>query len=96
MPEFEPSTFYWTKYCGFCDDGTLEMKATGYEQEDGDLAHWTGYIEIPPDHQDYLFWNWVIQQKGRFKSLLSDEDVVAIRREYTSAQGNWHGASDCP
>lgn len=47
-----PVTFYWPGTSSFRADGTLVMRATGYE---GD-RHWTGEHVVAPDDQDYAMW----------------------------------------
>jgi hypothetical protein len=74
-----PITFYWQKDSCFADDGRLEMPASGY---DADGNHWSGRMVRKPDHADYPLWCWIVGQKGRYKPLISDRDLEAIRKDF--------------
>jgi hypothetical protein len=76
--DFGPTTFYWHEWSRYREDGTLEMKASGYA-EDG--SHWTGQVEIPPDHADYPLWKWILEQVGRYEPIISEKDLELIREE---------------
>ncbi len=73
------TTFYWREWAAIADDGTLQMKVSGYDEEG---SHWTGAMDLPPDHRDYSLWMWILEQGDRFKTLLSDEELESIREEY--------------
>jgi hypothetical protein len=77
--DFRPITFYWREWGRYREDGTLEMKASGY---DGEGAHWTGHVEIPRHHADYRLWKWILEQSGRFKDHISCRDLEVIREEF--------------
>jgi hypothetical protein len=77
--ETGPITFYWHKDSQFGNDGRLEMPASGY---DGNSCHWSGRMILRPGQPDYLLWRWVIGQGDRYKPLISDKDLEAIREEF--------------
>ena len=61
------------------DDGTIIMKARGYDQFG---AHWTGCVEIAPDGPDFGLWTWILSQEDRFPEIISGEALEAIREEH--------------
>jgi hypothetical protein len=74
-----PVTFYWRGWSWFEDDGTLQMKVSGYDEQGN---HWTGAMRLRSDETDYPLWQWIIRQGEYFNALISDEDLQAIREEY--------------
>ena len=54
-PEDTSTIFYYPGMSSFQPDGTLVMRASGYE---GD-CHWSGEHRVPPDDPDYKFWCWL-------------------------------------
>jgi hypothetical protein len=83
--ETGPITFYWREWSRFTEGGSLEMKVSGYE---ADGSHWTGALTLEPNQTDYMLWRWIISQGDRFKPLLSDKDLEAIRQEYRRSGGS--------
>ena len=57
----EESIFYWPGWRDVEEDGTIILKARGYDQSG---AHWTGWVEIGPDHADFALWHWIIARRG--------------------------------
>src|SRR5262249_59324050 len=51
-------TWYWPDWSRFDSDGTLHVKASGYQ---GD-SHWTGENVFIPEQPEYGFWWWVLAQ----------------------------------
>jgi hypothetical protein len=74
-----PITIYWRKDSSFASDGRLEMPASG---SDADGCLWSGRMIVRPDQTDYPLWCWIVGQGDRYKPLLSDRDLEAIREEF--------------
>jgi hypothetical protein len=75
----EESIYYWREWRAMQDDGTIIMKARGYDQFG---SHWTGWVEIAPDGPDFGLWTWILSQEDRFPAIISGEALEAIREEY--------------
>jgi Type II secretion system (T2SS), protein E, N-terminal domain len=75
----EESIYYWREWRNVLDDGTIVMKARGYDQFG---AHWTGWAEITPDGPDFGLWTWILAREDRFDKIISGKDLEAIREEY--------------
>lgn len=75
----EESIYYWWEWRDVLDDGTIVMKARGYDQFG---AHWTGWAKIAPDDPDFGLWTWILARDNRFNRIISGEDLEAIREEY--------------
>lgn len=75
------STFYWRDWHSFAEDGTLEIKASVYNEE----GHLSCVFTFRPDDPDYELWLWIIGQGDRFKEIISDAELEAIREEYRLA-----------
>src|SRR5262249_30526979 len=60
----------WREWREVQDDGTIIMKARGYDQFG---AHWTGWVEIAPDGPDFGLWTWILSQEDRFPEIISGE-----------------------
>jgi hypothetical protein len=85
IEDSRPVTFYWRADSRFVENGTLNMPASGY-LEDG--SHWNGAMTVPSDHADYRLWQWIIAQGDRFKPLISDNDLTAIRELFAATMTN--------
>ncbi len=81
IADTEPVTFYWPRMSEIASDGTITMRATGYNKE----GHWTGVCRFPPDVSDYRFWCWVIEHRNRWPDFFSDRDLPRLREEFTNA-----------
>jgi hypothetical protein len=75
----EEAIYYWREWRELQDDGTIIMKASGYDQFG---AHWTGWVEIAPDGPDFGLWTWILSQEDRFPEITSGEAVEATREEH--------------
>jgi len=81
IADTNPITFYWPTMSEVALDGTITMRATGYDEE----AHWTGVRHFAPDTSDYLFWRWVVEHRSRWPQFFSDRDLPKLREEFTNA-----------
>jgi len=77
--EQEETIFYWRRWRDVREDGTIVMKARGYDRLG---AHWTGWITITCDDEDFALWSWLLAREDRFDEIISGEDLEAIREEY--------------
>ena len=75
----EESIYYWPEWRSIRDDGTIVMKARGYDQFG---AHWTGWAEFTPDDPDFGLWTWILTRAGRFDEIISGKLLETIREEY--------------
>lgn len=75
----EGSLYYWREWRDILDDGTIVMKARGYDQFG---AHWTGWAEIAPGDPDFGLWTWILARGDRFDKIISGKALEAIREEY--------------
>jgi hypothetical protein len=71
-------TWYWPDWHSIDADGTLRVKASGY---DGD-SHWSGEQTITPAESDYEFWRWLVAQK-EYHRLVEDSELSAIREVWS-------------
>lgn len=71
-------TWYRPGYHGFDDDGTLYIKASGYEGRGAYFSHWTGEFEISPTQPDYDFWCWFVDQK-QYRRLVKETELPDIK-----------------
>ena len=58
------------------------QKARGYDLSG---AHWTGWVEISPDHADFALWQWIIAREDRLDEIISGEDLEAIRERFADS-----------
>ncbi len=79
MGRGEESIYYWQEWRSIRDDGTIVMKARGYDQFG---AHWTGWTEITPDDPDFGLWTWILAREDRFDKIISGKLLETIREEY--------------
>ena len=77
--EQEGSIYYWREWRNILDDGTIVMKARGYDRSG---AHWTGWAEIAPDDPDFGLWTWILTRRDLFEEIISGKALEAIREEY--------------
>jgi hypothetical protein len=77
----EPITFYWPTMSKIAPDGTITMRATGYDEG----SHWTGVRHFTRDTSDYQFWSWVVKHRSRWPQFFSDRDLPRLREEFTNA-----------
>jgi hypothetical protein len=76
-------TFYYPAMHELRPDGTIVLRATGYE---GDWR-WTGVRSFSPDSQDYGFWRWAItQSRWAGASFFSSDDLPALKSEYSKSK----------
>jgi hypothetical protein len=81
MPNTESVTYYWPGISSLTADGTLVMRATGY---DGD-CRWTGEHRVTRDDPDYRMWCRFSESFSASPPLLpfvSSEQLDAIREEF--------------
>jgi hypothetical protein len=75
----EESIYYWREWREVQDDGTITMKARGYDQFG---AQRTGWVETAPDGLDFGRWTWILSQEDRCPEIISGEALEAIREEH--------------
>jgi hypothetical protein len=80
MTDSKHITFYYPGASSVQSDGSIMMRATGWEGDE----HWTGAHRVKADAPDFAFWQWLISQKQRWVGLrfVSSEDLPKIREEY--------------
>ena len=71
-------TWYWPDWHSVDSDGTLHVKASGYQGG----SHWTGDRAISPAEPEYDFWRWVVAQK-EYHRLVEESELPAIREEWS-------------
>lgn len=76
------TTWYWREWHSFDDAGTLHMKISGWQADD---VRWSGQLECPTEHSDYQFWQWVLNESGCTKDLISDTDLNELRAAFQNA-----------
>jgi hypothetical protein len=84
VPPPTDSTWYWREWRSFDADGKLTMKVSGC-QADG--VHWSGQLECAPGDPDHAFWTWVLSQSGCTSDLISEAELVELRRRFAKAIG---------
>lgn len=67
-------SWYWTDW-HYLDGDKLVVKASGW---DG-MTHWTGAQEVPVDHPDREFWEWLIRIP-QYHGLLDAREIPRIER----------------
>lgn len=72
------------KYHSLHDDGSLTIKASGWEE---DSEHWTGFITLLPGESDYDFWHWVVFTR-QVTELISENQLDSWRQEYRASQSS--------
>lgn len=70
-------TWYWPDWHNFDDEGTLNVKTSGWEGG----CHWTGSTPISMDKPDYAFWCWFVAQK-EYHRLVEETELPAIREHW--------------
>jgi hypothetical protein len=70
-------TWYWPDWHGVDSDGTLHVKASGWQGG----SHWTGEIAIGTEKPEYTFWRWFVGQK-EYHRLVEETELPAIREEW--------------
>jgi hypothetical protein len=80
MSDSKHITFYYPGVFQVQPDGSIFMRATGWEGDE----HWTGQHKVKADAPDFRFWQWVVSQRQRWTSLqfISSDDLPKIRDEY--------------
>lgn len=77
------STYYWTHWSRFLEDGMFEIKTSWYT-EDG--THMTGFTKIAPKEPDYKLWQWVVQRCeagiAKLDDIVSNETLDDLRAEF--------------
>ena len=77
------TTWYWSEWHSYDDAGTMHMKISGWQADD---VRWSGELECPNDHPDYQLWQWILNESGCTKDLISDTDLEELRAEYENAK----------
>ena len=65
---------YWSS---FDPDGTLTIGASLWDEH----GHSSAVTKFPPDHAEYGFWCWLVEQR-RYHRPLERSAVEDARREY--------------
>jgi hypothetical protein len=80
MPDSKDITFYYPGASSVERDGSIIMRATGWEGTE----HWTGAHKVKADAPDIGFWQWMVSQKERWRGLqfVSSDDLPNFRDEY--------------
>ncbi len=76
------TTWYWREWHSYDEHGTLFMKLSGWKADD---VRWSGQLECPPNHRDYNLWQWILNDSGCIKKLISDTDLEQLRANYENA-----------
>lgn len=84
------STWYWREMRDVLDDETIVLKTSWYWSD----SHATGETEISPDHPDFGLWKWIMAEGHRFKKIIGDDDLDAIRAEYNQTRPEERGSDD--
>lgn len=63
------------------EDGTLTIKASGWE--DGE-THWTGWMSLVPTDLDYDFWYWMAFTR-QVSELVQESQIEDWKQEYRAA-----------
>jgi hypothetical protein len=84
MGDPSDSTHFWPESAEVKAEGTVVIRITGREPSRG---RWGGFCRVAPEAADYGFWRWVVENKERWPSSLSDADLPAIKAEYEGRAG---------
>jgi hypothetical protein len=71
-------TWYWPGWHSVDADGTLHVKASGWQ---GD-SHWTGEQAFSPAEPEYDFWRWLVAQKEYHRNV-EESELPAIEEEWS-------------
>ena len=85
--------FYYPGVSSFEPDGTLVMRASGYE---GDI-HWSGQHRVTPDDPDFALWCWLREgfrnaSRGA-QSCCTQADLPMAREEYRRQHATRHSGA---
>lgn len=68
------SRFYWANWT-WRDGDVFCIKTSGVQSS----SHWSGSITLTTDHQDRVFWEWVVTIKS-YQRIIDDCELNSIRR----------------
>jgi len=78
------SRFFNPKYHSLHDDGSLTIKASGWEK---DSEHWIGFITLLPGDSDYGFWHWMAFTR-QVTELVPENQLDNWRQEHRASQSS--------